>query len=100
MRGTHQGQQSPRGTASTGRTHDCKRPLHHAPHDLLQDGGHPHMSWGDACGIVNLPGQCGIRGDRRIPKRQQQVAGEIKARLGPPHPPRINPSPGELSLRH
>ena len=35
MRGTHQGQQSPR-TASTGRTHDCKRPLRHAPHDLLQ----------------------------------------------------------------
>jgi guanylate kinase len=42
MRGTHQGQQSAR-TAPTGRTHDCKRPLHHAPHDLLQDGGHPHM---------------------------------------------------------
>jgi thiamine monophosphate synthase len=45
MRGTHQGQQSPR-TASTGRTHDCKRPLHHAPHDLLQGGGHPHMRRG------------------------------------------------------
>jgi len=54
MRGTHQGQQSAR-TASTGRTHDCKRHLHHALHDLLQGGGHPHMSraapgssrWGD-----------------------------------------------------
>jgi hypothetical protein len=42
MRGTHQGQQSAR-TAPTGRTHDCKRPLHHAPHDLLHRGGHPHM---------------------------------------------------------
>ena len=42
MRGTHQGQQSAR-TASTGRTHDCKRHLHHAPHDLLRGGGHPHM---------------------------------------------------------
>jgi putative ABC transport system substrate-binding protein len=42
MRGTHQGQQSPR-TAPTGRTHDCKRPLHRAPHDLLHSGGHPHM---------------------------------------------------------
>jgi hypothetical protein len=43
MRGTHQGQQSAR-TAPTGRTHDCKRPLHHAPHDLLHGGGHPHMT--------------------------------------------------------
>jgi len=43
MRGTHQGQQSPR-TALTGRTHDCKRPLHHTPHDLLRGGGHPHMT--------------------------------------------------------
>ena len=43
MRGTHQGQQSAR-TASTGRTHDCKRHLHHAHHDLLRGGGHPHMS--------------------------------------------------------
>jgi len=43
MRGTHQGQQSAR-TAPTGRTHDCKRHLHHAPHDLLQGGGHPHMN--------------------------------------------------------
>ena len=42
MRGTHQGQQSAR-TAPTGRTHDCKRHLHHAPHDLLHGGGHPHM---------------------------------------------------------
>ena len=44
MRGTHQGQQSAR-TAPTGRTHDCKRPLHHhAQHDLLQSGGDPHMT--------------------------------------------------------
>ena len=43
MRGTHQGQQSAR-TASTGRTHDCKRHLHHAQHDLLHGGGHPHMN--------------------------------------------------------
>src|SRR6516165_10302338 len=43
MRATHQGQQSSR-TAPTGRTHDCKRHLHHAPHDLLQGGGHPHMN--------------------------------------------------------
>ena len=42
MRGTHQGQQSAR-TASTGRTHDCKRPLRRAQHDLLHTGGHPHM---------------------------------------------------------
>jgi FtsP/CotA-like multicopper oxidase with cupredoxin domain len=41
MRATHQGQQSAR-TASTGRTHDCKR-HHHAHHDLLHSGGHPHM---------------------------------------------------------
>ena len=43
MRGTHRGQQSSR-TAPTGRTHDCKRHLHHAPHDLLQSRGHPHMN--------------------------------------------------------
>jgi putative tryptophan/tyrosine transport system substrate-binding protein len=42
MRATHQGQQSAR-TAPTGRTHDCKRHLHRAPHDLLHSGGHPHM---------------------------------------------------------
>src|SRR5262249_49755259 len=30
-------------TASTGRTHDCKRPLCCAPKDLLPGGGHPHM---------------------------------------------------------
>ena len=42
MRGTHQGRQSAR-TALTGRTHDCKRHLHHAQHDLLHGGGHPHM---------------------------------------------------------
>jgi len=42
MRGTHQGQQSAR-TAPTGRTHDCKRHLHHAHHDLLRGRGHPHM---------------------------------------------------------
>src|SRR5262245_35775392 len=43
MRGTHQGQQSAR-TASTGRTHDCKRHLHHAQQNLLRGGGHPHMN--------------------------------------------------------
>ena len=41
-RGTHQGQQSIQ-TASTGRTHDCKRLLCGTPHDLLPGGGHPHM---------------------------------------------------------
>jgi hypothetical protein len=41
--GTHQGQQCLR-TAATGRTHDCKRHLHHAPHDLLHRGGHPDMT--------------------------------------------------------
>jgi hypothetical protein len=29
--------------SSTGRTHDCKRPLRHAPNYLLPGGGHPHM---------------------------------------------------------
>src|SRR5215831_18147668 len=43
VRGPHQGQQSIR-TASTGRTHDCKRPLRCTPKDLLPGGGHPHMS--------------------------------------------------------
>ena len=42
VRGPHQGQQSVR-TASTGRTHDCKRLLCGASHDLLPSGGHPHM---------------------------------------------------------
>src|SRR5262245_38989480 len=42
VRGPHQGQQSLR-TASTGRTHDCKRPLRCTPNDLLPGGGHPHM---------------------------------------------------------
>src|SRR5215207_8458224 len=42
VRGPHQGQQSIR-TASTGRTHDCKRPLCCTPNDLLPGGGHPHM---------------------------------------------------------
>src|SRR5262249_44157452 len=42
VRGPHQGQQSTR-TASTGRTHDCKRPLRCTPNDLLPGGGHPHM---------------------------------------------------------
>jgi len=40
--GPHQGQQSTR-TAPTGRTHDCKRPLHCTRNDLLPGGGHPHM---------------------------------------------------------
>src|SRR5215831_4723881 len=40
--GLHQGQQSIR-TASTGRTHDCKRPVCCTPKDLLPGGGHPHM---------------------------------------------------------
>src|SRR5262245_52701910 len=43
VRGLHQGQQSTR-TASTGRTHDCKRPLRCTPNDLLPGGGHPHMT--------------------------------------------------------
>src|SRR5215470_4600865 len=34
---------SPPGTASTDRTHDCKRPLRCTPNDLLPGGGHPHM---------------------------------------------------------
>src|SRR5262249_15430460 len=38
----HQGQQSIR-TASTGRTHDCKRLLCGTLHFLLPGGGHPHM---------------------------------------------------------
>ena len=42
VRGPHQGQQSIR-TASTGRTHDCKRPLRCTLKDLLPGGGHPHM---------------------------------------------------------
>ena len=42
MRATRQGQQSAR-TASTGRTHDCKRHQHHAQHNLLHSGGHPQM---------------------------------------------------------
>src|SRR5262245_23976840 len=42
VREPHQGQQSIR-TASTGRTHDCKRLLRCTPKDLLQGGGHPHM---------------------------------------------------------
>ena len=42
VRGTHQGQQSVR-TASTGRTHDCKRSLCGASKSLLPGGGHPHM---------------------------------------------------------
>src|SRR6185503_14826759 len=42
VRGPHQGQQSFR-TASTGRTHDCKRPLCSTPIELLPSGGHPHM---------------------------------------------------------
>src|SRR5262249_61460631 len=37
-----QGQQSIR-TASTGRTHDCKRLLCGTLHFLLPGGGHPHM---------------------------------------------------------
>jgi hypothetical protein len=42
VRGPHQGQQSLR-TASTGRTHDCKRPVCCTLKDLLPGGGHPHM---------------------------------------------------------
>src|SRR6516164_4443264 len=42
VRAPHQGQRSTR-TAPTGRTHDCKRPLHCTPNDLLPGGGHPHM---------------------------------------------------------
>ena len=38
----HQGQQSV-WAASTGRTHDCKRPLCGTPNYLLPGGGHPHM---------------------------------------------------------
>ena len=46
VRGTHQGQQSVR-TASTGRTHDCKRPQCCTPNYLLPGGGHPHMTASD-----------------------------------------------------
>src|SRR5215471_5925461 len=35
-----------------GRTHDCKRPLHHAPHDLLRGGGHPHMNRRGVLGLL------------------------------------------------
>jgi hypothetical protein len=42
VRGPHQGQQSIRA-ASTGRTHDCKRPLCCTSKDLLPGGGHSHM---------------------------------------------------------
>ena len=42
FRGLHQGQQSV-WAASTGRTHDCKRPLCGTPNYLLPGGGHPHM---------------------------------------------------------
>src|SRR3954467_13316204 len=42
VRGLHQGQQSV-WAASTGRTHDCKRPLCCTPIYLLPGGGHPHM---------------------------------------------------------
>jgi hypothetical protein len=48
VRGPHQGQQSIR-TASTGRTHDCKRPLCSTPNDLLPGGGHPHMKVRPVC---------------------------------------------------
>src|SRR6266498_3313722 len=43
VRGPHQGQQSIR-TASTGRTHDCKRLLCGTRSYLLPGGGHPHMN--------------------------------------------------------
>ena len=76
MRGTHQGQQSAR-TAPTGRTHDCKRPLHHAPHDLLHGGGHPHMNgWGSY----------------ELLRRQAEAAAEHNK----PQPVQFVPQPGSV----
>ena len=66
MRGTHQGQQSAR-TASTGRTHDCKRHLHHAPHDLLRGGGHPHMNQSVVSPSSNVMGGTAVFYGTRVP---------------------------------
>ena len=52
MRGTEIRASGPLRTAPTGRTHDCKRHLHHAPHDLLQSGGHPHMNRRDLLALA------------------------------------------------
>src|SRR6266403_4762188 len=51
VRGLHQGQQSIR-TASTGRTHDCKRLLCGTRSYLLPGGGHPHMKRRDFIGLT------------------------------------------------
>jgi len=72
MRGTHQGQQSAR-TASTGRTHDRKRPLHHAQHDLLHSGGHPHLRRRDfAIGV--LLAAAARPGRAQEPAKQHRIA--------------------------
>src|SRR3954468_12603706 len=51
VRGLHQGQQSV-WAASTGRTHDCKRPLCGTPNYLLPGGGHPHMKRRDFISLL------------------------------------------------
>src|SRR5581483_11930978 len=38
--------------ASTGRTHDCKRPMCGTRNDLLPSGGHPHMRRRDVIALL------------------------------------------------
>src|SRR5437879_4346136 len=91
MRGTHQGQQSAR-TASTGRTHDCKRHLYRAPHDLLHSGGHPHINRRELMLLLSA----GLTASRSL--RAQQKAMPVIGFLtgGTPDP---TASPGLTAFR-